>query len=563
MRPLYAKTAFLLSLALGLSAACDPLLRSHVAATLDNVETYINDRPDSALVVLRALDSTAVCGRALQARTALLHSMALDKCYIDLQTDSILAPAVSWYERHGSPDDKLKTLYYLGRILQNQRDFEQAAAIFATAESFIPKANDARMAGLVYLAESVLFRDSFNTEKEIEYIEKGNVCFKSVGDSSYINRGDARLAMAYHRKKDWKTADSLFRTGLASVCKDSVFYCAVLSDYARMKVLQPEPDPSGALALLDEKYYDYHRPFRVDDIGVYAFSHLLSSKSDGALVDKYLDYLYMVKGSNQKDALYWIYRIEQVRGNSDLAINAMNKAYARQVSIYEKTLDASVSRALLRQSELREQAARQHSRMISFLLITSLLALIAIIIAFLLWQKQHKLREETQRREVEYRLEAYTSTIEDLETRLSDVVKETHTAMDLGFDTMDKLCESYYTSGHTKYLKLLSSFELLIERFRKDKEYQQLFQKNVDTIHGGILSMMRDQLDEFHEEDFSVLALVISGLSYNSISVILDTNKANAYNRVTRLRQRIEKSGAQNKDLFLAALRKTPAFKKK
>ena len=82
-----------------------------VAAVLDDVETYINERPDSALAVLRALDSTAVRGRALRARVSLLHSMALDKNYIDLKTDSILAPAVSWYSRHGSPDEKLKTRY--------------------------------------------------------------------------------------------------------------------------------------------------------------------------------------------------------------------------------------------------------------------------------------------------------------------------------------------------------------------------------------------------------------------------------------------------------------------
>ena len=100
-----------------LLSACGASPHRRIAAVLDDVESYINERPDSALAVLRELDSTAaVRGPARLARASLLHSMALDKCYIDLKTDSILAPAVAWYMRHGSPDEKLKTLYYQGRL---------------------------------------------------------------------------------------------------------------------------------------------------------------------------------------------------------------------------------------------------------------------------------------------------------------------------------------------------------------------------------------------------------------------------------------------------------------
>ena len=56
-----------------LLVACGPVSRSNVKAALDDVESYINDRPDSALAVLRGLDSTAVIRRPAQrARAALL-----------------------------------------------------------------------------------------------------------------------------------------------------------------------------------------------------------------------------------------------------------------------------------------------------------------------------------------------------------------------------------------------------------------------------------------------------------------------------------------------------------
>ena len=36
-----------------------------------------------------------------------------------LQSDSIIAPAVRYYENHGTPDERLKMYYYSGRIMQN------------------------------------------------------------------------------------------------------------------------------------------------------------------------------------------------------------------------------------------------------------------------------------------------------------------------------------------------------------------------------------------------------------------------------------------------------------
>lgn len=51
---------------------------------------------------------------------ALLLSIALDKNYIDVTNDSIIAPAVKNYAKHGSADEKLKTRYYWGCIAMNE-----------------------------------------------------------------------------------------------------------------------------------------------------------------------------------------------------------------------------------------------------------------------------------------------------------------------------------------------------------------------------------------------------------------------------------------------------------
>ena len=77
---------------------------------LSRAETFITDNPDMALKVLDSLDVEELSTRRLQARYALLYSIALDKNYVDVKDDSIIAPAVRYYARHGSADEKLNSI---------------------------------------------------------------------------------------------------------------------------------------------------------------------------------------------------------------------------------------------------------------------------------------------------------------------------------------------------------------------------------------------------------------------------------------------------------------------
>ena len=46
---------------------------------MDRVETCVNERPDSALTILRQIDTTSLLKPSEKARYALLYAMALDK----------------------------------------------------------------------------------------------------------------------------------------------------------------------------------------------------------------------------------------------------------------------------------------------------------------------------------------------------------------------------------------------------------------------------------------------------------------------------------------------------
>ena len=98
---------------------------NHINNTLSKVDFILDKDPKTALEKLDSIDQEMLVTRKMKARYALLRSISLDKNFIDLTTDTLIAPAVKYYNNHGSSDDKLKTLYYLGRIQYNAGNYNQ------------------------------------------------------------------------------------------------------------------------------------------------------------------------------------------------------------------------------------------------------------------------------------------------------------------------------------------------------------------------------------------------------------------------------------------------------
>ena len=135
-------------------SACTP---KSVMRDLSDIESYINEHPDSALSALREFDTTALRTRAVKAKYSLLHAMALDKNYIDTADTRIIQPAVDYYERHGSNEERLKALMYQGTVLQNAGLYNQAIVSLGQAAELSDGINDPNLKGVLYSKMAEIF----------------------------------------------------------------------------------------------------------------------------------------------------------------------------------------------------------------------------------------------------------------------------------------------------------------------------------------------------------------------------------------------------------------------
>ena len=68
---------------------------------LTEIESVINDYPDSALVLLQNIELKKIHSRKEKARYFLLMSMAYDKNFIDIKSDKIIDREVTYNEYLG------------------------------------------------------------------------------------------------------------------------------------------------------------------------------------------------------------------------------------------------------------------------------------------------------------------------------------------------------------------------------------------------------------------------------------------------------------------------------
>ena len=180
--------------------------------TLADVASFIEERPDSALTILDTMDSFSLTTSALKARHSLLLAMARDKNYIDDTPDSIIAPAVSWYRRHGSADEKLLMNYYRGRIAMNAGDYETAMRWFADGSRFSEKARNKVWSGRLCNAKFQVYQHLFDSASAIDAALRSADYYAAAGELSRYYDAINNVACVYEQLLD--TANALHYLGI-------------------------------------------------------------------------------------------------------------------------------------------------------------------------------------------------------------------------------------------------------------------------------------------------------------------------------------------------------------
>lgn len=169
------KNLFILSLLF--LAACGTAYRPD----LNKAEALMIDHPDSSLNILEKIRIERVRGRKNKAKYALLYSQALDKNYIDVESDSIIRVARDYYAHRGSNEERAQAFYYYGIVANNAGDIDEAMKAFIPARIYAEKTDNEYVKGLIYSAIGNLYYDQNSLAEAIEQFDRAEESFIKTG----------------------------------------------------------------------------------------------------------------------------------------------------------------------------------------------------------------------------------------------------------------------------------------------------------------------------------------------------------------------------------------------
>ena len=133
---------------------------------LNDVESYIQERPDSALLVLEKIDGSSLKNNRNRAHHALLHAMALDKNYINVTDDSLARTALNHFEKWGPAKYKARALFYLGVYYYNTNAYNDAIVQFTESEDLCREIGDMLYCYLSISNQADTYNQMYNDEEE-------------------------------------------------------------------------------------------------------------------------------------------------------------------------------------------------------------------------------------------------------------------------------------------------------------------------------------------------------------------------------------------------------------
>lgn len=524
-------------------------------SSLHSAEALIGSHPDSALTLLRSIDRNSLRTPEEEAKYALLMSAALDKNYIDIQSDSLILKAVNYYSKHGDHADKMLSWYYHGICLKNAGQLIPAMIAFEKAEGEAVPLEDWLYLGLIYRNKAILFNQSNNIVAAIENWNKAISCFSKVDAVLYQAYAELSLAIDYSNEMKYDMADSLIHHLEASFPANSVIRANCSLRKAEI-LIQKEIEMEKAVDLFREVPGDR---WDILDFGYVAQAFEKMGERDSA--DYWLSEGYRrCSDETEKASLDYLRAfIEKKRGNDGEAFCLMDHAASVQDSVTRVLLRQSVSVALAdyyknetdsREEKIRAMKVRTLSGVVFGLLLASVLLLVFI---------SSSLKKDRQLEEQMARLTLNECELERVSIENASLVGSLFSEK---VDHLDKLCESFFRleEGRQKELVLKQVKELAL-KIRKDDSLFLSLEKDLNRYCRDIVAKLRVQVPRIRGENLKIIMLFFAGFSYEVVYIILNKNSVESLKTVrSRFRKMILDAQAQDAELFLKMLemRKRP-----
>lgn len=522
--------------------------------TLDDIESYIADDPDSALEVIESIDTSLLKSESSRARHALLHAMALDKTYIDVTDDSLALVAVNYYQNHESEKYLARSLYYLALSYYYSGQYDDCIIQLSKAEPVAEK-HDSLYLGFIKVLQADTFNHNYNSLEELACLEEAHVVYSKIGADYYADVTAMRLSEAYINNERYSDADILLKSLLAKDNLNIGIRIKTMLLSAFEKTIGEDKDIEYACYIYDEIVEKYEGKY-MDERDYWVYAYVLSSSNRKNESQQIIDCLKSGDALSIT-SLYWSYRLAKDSKDISNALFYLEE-FSRQNDLeVDGILRQSISNIQrdFYQAQYEIADYQAHNRMLTIIcvVISSFLAICLVLFVLFRHIRLHKMEKE---RYIQYAEEISRQLNYYKENLYSSLQKKYISLYKSRYETIGSLFEQYTNStGRVDaerqiYKKVVS----LIDELRDEIDNGEGFEKILNADLDGIMEKLRREVPKLNRKDLILFGYFALGFDPTIISHFMNTSINTIYIRKSRMKKSIEESESEHKSEFLEIL---------
>ena len=540
--------------------------------TIKEIDSYISEHPDSALVVLENIDVSELSGKEERAKHALLLSMAMDKNYIYKTDFKVLQPAIDYYEDSGTTTDKFQTYYLQGQIYQNQGNETEAMILYAQAKELLSGIDAPFLVGQLHTEIGNIYRSNYDYAKSLEAYQTAYDLYVKAGLESHAAYTLLDIGLSYWNLEDnakgieyineaLQIAIKLHDEYLEMICyQNIVFLCDDIDAVGRCgSVVEAlvnrydiEKFGSGALVAIASYYAEVKDYDRMNEFMGRAWSNTTNAKDS---VNVYLTQADILKrvGKSEEALKFFEAGVKlqnrEVRSSLKQPIETTQKEYFQQQAEYnayrlKKDRELYITLGVIALLALIVVAMYIRHRMLSKDLEISKYMMLSSELQSAIRDREDRLLAISEH--IYSQQEAHNTMVGDMHSQIAELFEKQ-------YELLDRLSNTYYeTQGVSKEKEsIFKQVKSEIDKFATDKRSIAQLEKIVNTYKRNVIGLVRSEIPNISERDITLLCYVYAGFSAKSISVFIGETTSNILTRKSRLRSKIAKLETPNAKVIL------------
>lgn len=529
-----------------------------VEPIFQDVETLLEQHPDSALVLLEEIPNPQSLKKSLYYQYYLLQLQAKDKSYRDITSDTLIFGIQKYYEKKDDIEKAALASFYSGRVRQEQKQYGKALEIYLDAEKYLEHSNNNNLKGLVQSSIGSIYDEELIQNSAIAHFKKANELFGKAQNyrneiitgnligNCFLKEGEAdsafsyyfkalafadslgyeeeqaaileSLGVAYRETEDWNKAEDYFRKAW-NFAADSLERARTLLNMACLFDEMGKRDSAT-------HYIQSSLSFLPNNDDNYLAANIFETWS--AISEKSGDF----QDALEKYKIYSDYLVMIFDENRDQEVLKIEKKYNYQ---------------FLENRNKQLTIERQRIILLSLLLFLMLVAIIFVGYRHSV-QNEKKLKEAEQRiyqmKEMARNFNEKENSFRNILIRHFDIIKKT------------ALLEGYLKEDEKKQGKhLLRKFNEVVYG-EKNLDWDLLYE-TLNRLNNGFFEQIKNRFSNLDQTEFRICCLQCIDLNNTEIGLMLNysTNTIRAKKSVIRKKLGVKAFGDIN-DFIETTLRK-------